>query len=295
MLLFHYQVVINFIYFSLIFRYFSLFLIVFLLFSISIFIDFMADTFTNYPDYNFSISGITGSLSGANTEYYYAGVLTNRPIWKSLDGTYVVDFSSERWFITNTETDSTLFRSDASANYDVPWDEELVWTPLLDEEVAAGTPVLELIAFNTSDIVVSGIPLVEGVDLNGLYILGALHTGYPEIGNIGLYGERPVYFNLNGSEDPDDWSWIYWQTGEVERWAIYTPDNDRGTNEYISTSNVYYPVQASGWEPAGDIYTGTPVLAFASSEPEPEPEYGEPMIGIRTVRDQTRLRLLGYI
>jgi hypothetical protein len=229
----------------------------------------MANTFTDYPDYNFSISGITGTDSGVNTGYYYADFSGGKPVWKSIDGVYEVNFSSNRWFITNNDN-NTLFRSDDSAK-DVPWDEELVWESLVDEEVAAGTPIFNLVAYNKSNIVVSGIVVEEGqTDLNGTYILGAYEGELSQVAESGTINDRPVYYKLNGSESFEDWSQVYWRG---DGWTIYSPEGEEDSDEFISNSNVYYPVDAEDWEKAGGgnyDESSVPVITFASTEPEPE-------------------------
>lgn len=223
--------------------------------------------FEEYPDYNFTISGLS-DLS-ANVFYGYTGFSGGKPRWESLDGIYYVYYNSpdNKWWF---ESEDFSIISDQE-NIDYPWNVES-WT--IDQGGVSGTPVFNLVPFNKSDIVVSGIgdTGVEGVDLNGTYVLG--YRGFGDWwGDLtgeqdGINSKRLFYVKTNGSIFYQDWSYVI---KEINYWVIY--NDNLNPYDYIfsalSNPTLYYPTEATNWElySNDNPITGTPSITFASDSP----------------------------
>jgi len=242
--------------------------------------------FQNYPDYNFSISGL--SNPGANTFYGYAGFDGGKPFWRSLDDAFSIYYENSNWFFKALNNDFNLVSN--QQNVDWPWN-VTGWT--LQSGELDGTPVFALVSFNKSNIVVSGLGNsgVEGIDINGTYILGYRGFGNwwqdPEGEEFGTNFQRPFYIKTNGysSEDYDRWSYIIrWDNGF---WYIY---NEYVGNGFLFSSEEgdlpYYPTDVA-WVSQTQVPTGMPVLTF-SDTPDPYAPWGG-------FANWQRLRLLEYV
>ena len=219
------------------------------------------ESFQNYPAANIAISGVTFPTE-LNTTFYYGGSassgytqwITLSASAEGFDYGYVY-VTGDYWFLY-TLNGYEYFRAPLSASNN-PW-EITQWEPYDSGDGAGeGIPVLTPIPFNKSNIIVSGIDPFNGIDLNGEYILGLLGTGEVD-DTTGLFAGRPVYLKPNGSENTDDWDWVYWNGSS---WAIFNRYNEDSSDEFYSNSNTYYP-PLSGFESTG-TFTGTPVITFA--------------------------------
>lgn len=226
--------------------------------------------FEEYP-YNFTISGL--SDPDANVFYGYIGFYNERPEWRSLNGVFeVYRFGDNRWYIESNVSGWGLVSD--QENVDYPWN---VTSWSVDSEVISGTPVFNLVPFNKSNIIVSGIgdSGVEGLDLNGEYVLGYRGFGswWGDVNEeqIGVNYGRPFYVKTNGSINYEDWTYIiaYEQggLGGLTKWYIY---NDNVSGNYLfenaDSPLAYYPTDISSWTPTAPPVTGPPVLTFASSQ-----------------------------
>jgi hypothetical protein len=239
----------------------------------------MADIFQGYPQYNFSLSGLTGNLLTGNTNYYYGGYQNGKPFWTSLDGSYKFYFvagEDNEWFFSYN---NISIGNTALVGRDLPpWGEDLGWEY---GGVNIYSSNFTLVPFNKSNIVVSGIDSsgVEGIDLNGTYVLGT--TGF---GNwwgdaaeeeVGINLRRPFYVKTNGYSSEnfgfENWSYIIRYSTDAgafagDRWWLY---NNQVAQGFLFSSEVnaipYYPTDVTPWVQTSTI-TGTPVLTFASSQ-----------------------------
>jgi hypothetical protein len=247
--------------------------------------------FQNYPDYNFSISGL--SNPSANTFYGYAGFAGGKHFWNSLDDAFTIYYENNNWYFKALNNDFNLVSN--QQNVDWPWN-VTSWT--LQSGELDGTPVFALVSFNKSNIDISGLGNsgVEGIDLNGTYVLG--YRGFGDWWGdaaeeeVGISSQRPFYVKTNGYSSEnfgfENWSYILRYFGyQGVRWWIYNLQVPGG---YLFTSeqNVlpYYPTDIV-WSPTEYAPTGTPVLTFSDPVPDPYARWGG-------YANYARMRLLEY-
>jgi len=248
--------------------------------------------FQNYPDYNFSISGL--SNPSANTFYGYAGFNGGKHFWRTLDNAFSVYYENNNWYF---EIPSIIICLESDQqNVDWPWN-VASWTALNGE--LQGTPVFTLVSFNKSNIDISGLGNsgVEGIDLNGTYVLGYRGFGdwWGDVAEeeVGISSQRPFYVKTNGYSSEnfgfESWSYIIKYSGfQGERWWIYNLQVPGGWM-FTSEQNAlpYYPTDIV-WSPTAEAPTGTPVLTFSDPVPDPYAPWG----GFANWR---RLRFLEYV
>lgn len=230
--------------------------------------------FEGYPDYNFTISGL--SNPSANTFYGYAGFVNGKHFWRSLDNAFSFYYENNNWYFAAPSILIYFVSDQQNVNY--PWN-VTTWTYLNGD--LQGTPVFTLVPFNKSNIVVSGINSsgVEGIDLNGTYVLGI--TGFGDWWGdaaeeeVGINLRRPFYVKTNGYSSQnfgfENWSYIIRYNTDAgafagDRWWLY---NNQVAQGFLFSSEVnaipYYPTDVTPWVQTSTI-TGTPVLTFASSQ-----------------------------
>jgi hypothetical protein len=254
--------------------------------------------FEEYPDYNFNISGT--SNPSANTFYGYIGFLDGKHRWGSLDGDYEVYYVSVngRWVLEWMQGDGWGFYSNQQ-NVDYPWN---VTSWLYDYGDVTGTPIFNFVPFNKSNIVVSGIgdSGVEGLDLNGTYVLGYRGFGgwWGDVNGeqVGTNNNRPFYVKTNGSIDYEDWSYIIEDFGG---WVIY--NDNLLPYQYVfqggSSPSEYYPTEITNWSlyNVDNPLTGTPVLRFADNDPIAERDAKYATATESGAKRFRRLLALGYV
>ena len=244
--------------------------------------------FQNYPDYNFSISDL--SNPSANTFYGYAGFDGGKPFWRSLDNAFTIYYENNNWYFKALNDDFNLVSN--QQNVDWPWN-VTSWT--LQSGELDGTPVFALVSFNKSNIDISGLGNsgVEGIDLNGTYVLGYRGFGnwWDDIAGeeVGVSLRRPFYVKTNGRQNFEQWSYIIRYGGFAgDHWWIYNFLIGEG---YLfgSEQNIipYYPTDVV-WGPTASAPTGTPVLTFSDPVPDPYAPWGG-------LQNWLRLRLLEYV
>lgn len=223
--------------------------------------------FTNYPNFNYAVTGVT-SPSGLNTTFYYSNIDEDGN-YEWADSTIVgapnyIYESEGYWLLQFNGYDCFRVSSEGTTYPPVNG-----WEPYDGGDGAGeGTVVLSAIPFNKSSIIVSGVEIYDGYDLNGVYVLGAFTNDvYPEIDSGGLYQQRPVYLKTNESFDTDDWDWIYWSS---TYWALYAGSYGNGPDVFDLNSNQYYPFGGEeSWVNSGTFpeWGGTPILTPVASTP----------------------------